>query len=61
MTSQAPATGYAQLFGVLGIQAQHSLSLFTYDPVLLRFVYLDYVANSSWELNLQAADRPTPS
>jgi hypothetical protein len=31
MTSQEPATGYDPLLGVLGIQAHHGLSLFTYE------------------------------
>jgi hypothetical protein len=39
MTSQEPAPRYDPLLFVLGIQANHSLSLFTYDSLSPRFVF----------------------
>jgi hypothetical protein len=39
MTSQEPAPGYDPLLFVLGIQAHHSVSLFTYDSPSPRFVF----------------------
>jgi hypothetical protein len=39
MTSQEPAPGYDPLLFVLGIQAHHSLSLFTYDSLSPQFVF----------------------
>jgi hypothetical protein len=65
MTSQEPAPGYDPLLFVLGIQAHHSLSLFTYDSLSPRFVFFGFVvngkeehvvANKSWLIHLVGCD-----